>query len=420
MYPRSALKPMQATAMAELRSRAARRTARHRLRQPRRVRRCTLLPCWTCSPRSGSTSRRCATRRRTRSRRRPGPMRFARGDGPSALQQNCSGKHAGMLATCRVNGWSIDDYLARRTIRCRWRITASIERHGAPVHHVGIDGCGAPTHADRPRTTSPARSPRIARSHADVARSMTAIPIWSAGTTRDVTRWMQRGARPRDAKDGADGVMAAALPDGRAFALKIAGGADGARQSATAEALRVLGVDGRRPRRTGRSVVHADVSGHGHEVGRIDASLDARACRGVPDPRSVDVHVRCGAGGRSARAAGDRREPVEVHVPRHRDLHRRWTRRRGDRSRPAARQPSRRLAPRARGCTVRAILVTHCHADHSPLAAWLTAETGAPTIGFGPHLDDAGTSATIRSNSQPDDRRRTPNLRFRSRRRAAR
>ena len=30
---------------------------------------------------------------------------------PSALQQNCSGKHAAMLATCRVNGWSIDDYL---------------------------------------------------------------------------------------------------------------------------------------------------------------------------------------------------------------------------------------------------------------------------------------------------------------------
>jgi len=39
-------------------------------------------------------------------------------------------------------------------------------------------------------------------------------------------------------------------------------------------------------------------------------------------------------------------------------------------------------------CTVRAILVTHCHADHSPLVAWLTAETGAPTVGFGPHLDD--------------------------------
>ena len=40
------------------------------------------------------------------------------------------------------------------------------------------------------------------------------------------------------------------------------------------------------------------------------------------------------------------------------------------------------------GCTVRAILVTHCHSDHSPLSAWLAAETGAPTVAFGPHEDD--------------------------------
>ena len=37
------------------------------------------------------------------------------------------------------------------------------------------------------------------------------------------------------------------------------------------------------------------------------------------------------------------------------------------------------------GSRVRAILVTHCHSDHSPLAAWLKQETGAPTIAFGPH-----------------------------------
>ena len=37
------------------------------------------------------------------------------------------------------------------------------------------------------------------------------------------------------------------------------------------------------------------------------------------------------------------------------------------------------------GERVRAILVTHCHSDHSPLAAWLRAETGAPTFAFGPH-----------------------------------
>ncbi len=47
------------------------------------------------------------------------------------------------------------------------------------------------------------------------------------------------------------------------------------------------------------------------------------------------------------------------------------------------------LAAALAGETVRAILVTHCHADHSPLAEWLAAETGAPTVAFGPHGDDA-------------------------------
>ncbi len=42
------------------------------------------------------------------------------------------------------------------------------------------------------------------------------------------------------------------------------------------------------------------------------------------------------------------------------------------------------------GNRVRAILVTHCHSDHSPLSSWLRDETGAPTIAFGPH----GVAAT--------------------------
>jgi len=43
------------------------------------------------------------------------------------------------------------------------------------------------------------------------------------------------------------------------------------------------------------------------------------------------------------------------------------------------------LAAALAGGRVRAILVTHCHSDHSPLAAWMHAETGAPTYAFGPH-----------------------------------
>jgi glyoxylase-like metal-dependent hydrolase (beta-lactamase superfamily II) len=43
------------------------------------------------------------------------------------------------------------------------------------------------------------------------------------------------------------------------------------------------------------------------------------------------------------------------------------------------------LAAALAGERVVAILVTHCHSDHSPLAAWLHADTGAPTFAFGPH-----------------------------------
>ena len=37
------------------------------------------------------------------------------------------------------------------------------------------------------------------------------------------------------------------------------------------------------------------------------------------------------------------------------------------------------------GSRVVAIVITHCHSDHSPLAKWLHETTGAPTYGVGPH-----------------------------------
>ena len=63
---------------------------------------------------------------------------------------------------------------------------------------------------------------------------------------------------------------------------------------------------------------------------------------------------------------------------------------------PALDEHSDALLAALVGSRVRAILVTHCHSDHSPLAAWLKKETGAPTIAFGPHgaveteVDDEG------------------------------
>jgi glyoxylase-like metal-dependent hydrolase (beta-lactamase superfamily II) len=65
------------------------------------------------------------------------------------------------------------------------------------------------------------------------------------------------------------------------------------------------------------------------------------------------------------------------------------------------------LAAALDGETVRSILVTHCHADHSPLAAWLAAESGAPTIAQGPHGDadwDLGDDPPeLQPQPSPDD-----------------
>lgn len=45
----------------------------------------------------------------------------------------------------------------------------------------------------------------------------------------------------------------------------------------------------------------------------------------------------------------------------------------------------RALARALDGVNVIGIVVTHCHADHSPLAEWLRRRTGAPTWAIGPH-----------------------------------
>ncbi|MCB0999648.1 MAG: MBL fold metallo-hydrolase [Acidimicrobiales bacterium] len=55
------------------------------------------------------------------------------------------------------------------------------------------------------------------------------------------------------------------------------------------------------------------------------------------------------------------------------------------------------------GQRLRTILVTHCHGDHSPLAARLAAETGAITVGFGPHPRPDASDLADDPDDEPDD-----------------
>lgn len=190
---------------------------------------------------------------------------------PSPIQQNCSGKHAAMLATCRVNGWSITDYV-EVDHPLQQALAAAISDLASEVFHVGVDGCGAPTHALRLRDLATAVGV-IARERRAPVLAMGAHPELVGGPTRDVTLAM--GAVPGLLmKDGAQGVTVAAMPDGRAVALKIADGSDQCRRAVTVTLLGHLGVE--LPGDLAEAL-RVPVLGHGEPVGEIRA-LDWATC----------------------------------------------------------------------------------------------------------------------------------------------
>jgi L-asparaginase II len=188
------------------------------------------------------------------------------GVGPAPVLQNCSGKHAGMLATAVINGWSTAGYTAADHPVQRL-IVESLQHATGSVSHVGVDGCGAP--APVVSLVGLARAVRaLAVDGHQVHAAMTGHPEMVGGPTRDVTRLM-RLAPGLLAKDGAEGVYVAALPDGRAVALKVADGAGRARAPVMLAALRSLGVD------LAPDAVDEVVLGHGDPVGRVCSLVGA-------------------------------------------------------------------------------------------------------------------------------------------------
>ena len=199
--------------------------------------------------------------------------RRAAGYGPASLTQNCSGKHAGMLATCRVAGWSTADYLDPGHPLQRAVVRTTVALTGAPVAHVTVDGCGAPLLSTT--LTGLARAlGTVAATAGDgsapgrVGHAMAAHPWHVGGTGRDVTAAMQ-AVPGLVAKDGADGVYAAGLPDGGAVALKVLDGSGRPRAAVLAAALAVAGVDPALVADVGRT----PVLGHGRPVGAVRATF---------------------------------------------------------------------------------------------------------------------------------------------------
>lgn len=195
---------------------------------------------------------------------------LAAGRAPEPVAQDCSGKHAGMLVTCKVNGWPTEDYLDPAH-PLQQRIRATTEEVVGAVTHTTVDGCGAPLFAVPLRGLAAAFG-LLAAADEDtdegrVAAAMRTAPHMVGGTGRDVTAFME-SVPGLIAKDGAESVYAAGLSDGRGVAIKVADGTSGtrARRGLLAHSLLALGVDTEGL----RALADQPVLGHGRPVGAVE------------------------------------------------------------------------------------------------------------------------------------------------------
>jgi L-asparaginase II len=186
------------------------------------------------------------------------------GGEPAPILMNCSGKHAGMLATCVANGWPVEDYLdPKHPLQVALAATVA-DLAGEPIAATGVDGCGAPVFAVtltalarafwRLVTSAQGTPERL------VADEMRAHPELVAGTGADDTLLMT-AVPGLLAKGGAEGVAAVAVPGVGAVAIKVSDGGKRARVPVLLSALRRLGVPA--------PVMTELVLGGGHPVGEV-------------------------------------------------------------------------------------------------------------------------------------------------------
>ena len=190
------------------------------------------------------------------------------GDKPAtALAANCSGKHAGMLATCVVNGWDIKSY---RAIDHPLQLAIAneiSELTGQPINRVSIDGCGAPLFSMSTRSiAAAARQMRIDADpvFAEVIAACLKHPEMILAEGAFDTK-MMREIPGLLVKGGAESVMLASLSDGRAIAWKISDGGNRANGPLMKAALAKFGIT-----LAGENI---DVLGGGTVVGSLSATF---------------------------------------------------------------------------------------------------------------------------------------------------
>ncbi|MBL8615214.1 MAG: asparaginase [Deltaproteobacteria bacterium] len=180
---------------------------------------------------------------------------IAAGAPPRAAHNDCSGKHALMLAACAARGWDSQTYLAPEHPLQR-QIAALIHARTAEPAPVAVDGCGVPTFwvslSGMARAwqqlaaamAAPATEPRLAH----IGAAMAAHPWLVSGDDRLDLALANRAAEPFVGKIGALGVFCVALPArGLGLAVKVHSGDEGALGAAVPALLDRLAPGALRP-----------------------------------------------------------------------------------------------------------------------------------------------------------------------------
>jgi len=157
-----------------------------------------------------------------------------RGTLPCAIHNDCSGKHAFMLAASRARGWSEEYRTPDHPLQDR--VLASVRARTGEVPGVAVDGCGIPTFI--------LSIAGMAQAWAGLARAMTHTPDtdlghigWAmahhpdlvSGTDRIDATFAALAAEPCVGKIGAGGVFCIALPEREmGIAIKVESGDEAA------------------------------------------------------------------------------------------------------------------------------------------------------------------------------------------------
>lgn len=167
---------------------------------------------------------------------------------PGRIHNNCSGKHAAMIASARAEGWPVEGYHEHdHPVQQRIRGALATWLDSDPESLVwGVDGCGVPT----PRLTISEMAAAYARfggskdgAARHIATAMTGNPNMISGAEALSASIMNVTGGRLLAKEGAEGVFCLTRP-GKSWgaAFKVADGASRAIDPAVVTTLGGLGL----------------------------------------------------------------------------------------------------------------------------------------------------------------------------------